>query len=188
MICPHWQYLITLDSDLHRASRFVEIASHNFKTFSIEFVRILLSAGSEIDVVAKILCKCIDSSKSYKNINEYRNTIAAKFPKFHSMIIDIPQYELHLTAWNEWSQNKNPAWWEAYNKVKHERDKHYKEANLENTLNAVAGLFVLVWHLHHEETDREKLNKTILLSADRYIGGTRWKNTYDYKIPDELTT
>jgi len=188
MICPHWQYLITLDSDLHRASRFVEISSQNFKTFSIEFARTLLFAGSKIDVVAKILCKCINPSKSYENIKEYRDTITAKFPKFPSMIIDIPQYDLHLTAWDEWSQNKNPAWWRAYNDVKHERNKYYKEANLENTLNAVAGLFVLVWYLHHEESDRKKLNKTNLLSADRYVSGTQWANTSYCKIPDELTT
>jgi len=188
MICQHWQYLITLDSDLHKCSRFVDINSQNFRTYSIEFVRILLAASSEIDVVAKILCNCIDSTKSYKNINDYRNTIVDKFPKFPSMIIEVPQYELQLTPWDEWSQNRNPGWWQAYNDVKHKRDDHFTDANLENTLNAVAGLFVVVWYLHHEEPDRKKLNKTLLLSADRYIGGTRWANTYYYRIPEELTS
>jgi len=188
MICQHWQYLITLDSDLHKCSRFVDINSQNFRTYSIEFVRILLAAGSEIDVVAKILCNCIDSTKSYGNINEYRDTIIAKFPKFPSMIIDVPQYELQLTPWNEWSQHRNPNWWRAYNDVKHERDNYFADANLENTLNAVAGLFVVVWYLHHEESNRKKLNKTVLLSADQYIDGIQWANTYYYKMPEELTS
>lgn len=54
MICPNWQYLITLDSGLKELSRYVDIRSENFNTFSIEFVRLLLAAGSEIDVVAKL--------------------------------------------------------------------------------------------------------------------------------------
>ena len=186
MICPHWQYLITLDSDLQKASRFVEINEQNFKTFSIGFVRMLLSTGSEIDVVAKILCNCIDSTGNYENINNYRETIVAKFPKFPEMIIDIPQYELKLSPWSEWLEDKNPDWWAAYNKVKHERDSYFIDANLNNTLNSVAGLFVLVWYLHHEEPDRKKLNKTVLLSAERYISGIRWENNISCKIPEEL--
>jgi hypothetical protein len=102
------------------------------------------------------------------------------------MIIDVPQYELSLTPWNEWLQDKNPDWWRAYNDVKHKRHDYFADANLKNTLNAVAGLFVVVWYLHHEESNRKKLNKTVLLSADRYIAGTQWTNTYYYKIPEEL--
>lgn len=188
MICQHWQYLIALDSDLHKCSRFVHINSQNFRTYSIEFVRILLAAGSEIDVVAKILCNSIDSTKSYTNINEYRDTIIAEFPRFPSMIMDVPQYELQLIPWKKWSQNENPDWWRTYNHVKHERNNYFTDANLENTLNAVAGLFVVVWYLHHKESNRKKLNKTILLSADRYIDGTQWASTYYYKIPEELTS
>lgn len=188
MICQHWQYLITLDSDLHKCSRFVYINKQNFKTYSIEFVRILLAVGSEIDVVAKILCNSIDSTKSCKNIDDYHRIIVNKFPRFSSMIIDIPQYELQLTPWKEWSQDENPDWWRAYNDVKHKRHNHFADANLENTFNAVAGLFVVIWYLHHEESKRKKLNKTVLLSADRYIDGVQWANTYYYRIPEELTS
>ncbi len=106
MICPNWQYLITLDSGLKELSRYVDIRSENFNTFSIEFVRLLLAAGSEIDVVAKLLCKKINLSGSYKNINDYRQTITSKYPKFYKMIIDVPQYELQLTPWEDWKNNK----------------------------------------------------------------------------------
>ncbi len=188
MICQHWQYLRALDSDLHKCSRFVDINPRNFRSYSIEFVRILLAASSEIDVVAKILCNCIDPTRSCEKINEYRETIVNEFPKFPSMIIDVPQYELQLTPWNEWSQHRNPGWWRAYNNVKHKRDDHFADASLENSLNAVAGLFVIVWYLHHKESNRKKLGKTVLLSADRYIDGVQWANTYYYKIPEELAS
>lgn len=185
MICQHWQYLITLDSDLKEVSRYVDIRPENFATFSIEFVRLLLAAGSEIDVVAKLLCEKIDSSRTYRNINDYRVTITNKFPKYHSMVIDIPQYELQLTPWDDWNQNQNPSWWTACNNVKHQRDRNFQDANLENTINAVAGLFAMIWHLHREDRQREKLNKAVLFSADRYIQGVRWANNFNYVIPDD---
>jgi len=187
MICTHWQYLITLDDDLHKISRFIETNEKNFTTFSIEFVRILLAAGSEIDVVAKILCNSINSTKPCGNINDYRKTIVCKYPKFPTMVIDIPQYEIQLTPWKNWTSGMNPDWWEAYNNVKHRRDRYFKEANLNNAINAVSGLFVIVWYLHHEQSNRKKLNKPILLSADRYVAGVRWANNLSPKIPEELT-
>lgn len=143
MICPHWQYLVTLDSDLKQVSRYVEITRDNFSTFSIEFVRLLLSAGSEIDVVAKILCEKIDPSKDYErgNINVYRSTILGSLPNFHSAVIDIPQSPLELKPWEDWGQNLTPCWWTIHNKVKHQRDRYYQHANLKNTIYAIAGLW-----------------------------------------------
>ena len=185
MICPNWQYLRTLDSDLENVSRYVDIARENYGTFSIEFVRLILAAGSEIDVVAKLLCGKIDPSKSCKNINDYREIIIGKYPKFHTMIIDVPQYEIQLVPWEPWGNNINPDWWTAYNSVKHQRDTHFKDANLQNTINAVAALFIMIWYLHHEDTQRTKLNKTTLLSAERYIGGVQWANSYYYHIPED---
>ncbi|MBL7203504.1 MAG: hypothetical protein ISS63_04110 [Desulfobacteraceae bacterium] len=186
MICPHWQYLITLDSDLKEVSRYVDIKPENFATFSIEFVRLILAAGSEIDVVAKVLCDKIDSSGTYRNINEYREAITNRFPNFYSMLIDIPQYELQLTPWDDWNQNRNPSWWTAYNSVKHKRDRNFHDANLENTINAVAGLFTMIWHLHSEDSQRKKLNKTVLFSADRYIKGFQFVNNLQYVVPDDI--
>jgi hypothetical protein len=185
MICPNWQYLRTLDSDLENVTRYVDINPENFRTFSIEFVRLILAAGSEIDVVAKLLCGKIDPSKSCKNINDYLEIIIGKYPKFHTMIIDVPQYEMQLVPWELWGNKTNPDWWTAYNDVKHKRDIHFADANLENTINAIAGLYVMIWYLHREDPQRIRLNKTTLLSADRYVGGVQWANTYHYKIPED---
>ena len=186
MICPNWQYLITLDLDLKDVSRYVDINRANFRTYSIEFVRLILAAGAEIDVVAKLLCENIDSSRKVRDINDFSDVIMGKYIKFHSMIIDVPQYEIELVPWSDWKHKKNPVWWRAYNDVKHHRDSHFADANLENTINAIAGLYVMVWYLHREFKDRKKLNKTALLSADRYFcGGVRWADETHYKIPDD---
>lgn len=56
----HWRYFIALEQDLEGTTRYVEPAEDNFKTYSVEFTRLLLSACSEIDVVCKVLCQKID--------------------------------------------------------------------------------------------------------------------------------
>ena len=53
----HWHYSVALSEDVERTARFVEPAADNFKTYSIEFARLYLATGSEIDVVAKLLCE-----------------------------------------------------------------------------------------------------------------------------------
>ena len=49
----HWNYFLALESDLGKLARFVEPTEANFRTFSLEIVRLFLAACSEIDVVAK---------------------------------------------------------------------------------------------------------------------------------------
>jgi hypothetical protein len=52
----HWDYYLTLEEDLKNLARYIDINSNNFNTYSIELVRILQIAASEIDVVLKLLC------------------------------------------------------------------------------------------------------------------------------------
>src|SRR5438045_939603 len=74
----YWEYFLALDSDLETVARYVEFDPANYKTFSIEFVRLILAACSEIDTVAKLLCESIDATKPRSNINNYRSTILSK--------------------------------------------------------------------------------------------------------------
>ena len=49
-----------------------------------------------------------------------------------------------LTPWSNWQkQDTPPTWWTKYNHVKHNRVKNITEATLENTLNALSGLFLM---------------------------------------------
>jgi len=69
---PHWLFFDALDDELHSLSRVVEFDKANFPTFSVQLARLYLSIGSEIDVVAKLLCTQIDGSSACRNIDEYR--------------------------------------------------------------------------------------------------------------------
>ena len=146
----HWNYLLALEEDISHLSRYLEPTQKNFKSYSLELARILFAAASEVDVVAKLICKKINSQSKAENINNYRKEITAAFPKFHETKILIPRFGLTLEPWINWKGKTRPLWWWAYNKVKHERNIHFSEANLQNTLNSVAGLFIIILYYQHQ--------------------------------------
>jgi hypothetical protein len=152
MSLHYWQFFTALETDLTFTARFVEpVAGNNMGCYSIEFARLLLSAGSEVDVLCKVLCKQHSLHVSPTNIDGYRAAITTRFPGFTKLPVLIPRYGLTREPWKEWDTGKNPAWWHAYNDVKHERNINFPKANLENALDAMAGLFVLVCYICHKE-------------------------------------
>jgi len=147
----HWNYFLALESDLGRLSRFVEFKSNNFKTYSIETAHLLLAASSEVDVIARQLCQRLDSSTGASDIKEYRQVIRPAIPQIEKEIVVMPRHGLHLTPWQNWQNDSTPDWWRAYNNVKHERDTHFEKGNLQNVLNAMAGLFLLILHFYRSK-------------------------------------
>jgi hypothetical protein len=152
---PHWNYFLALENDLESISRYIEFSPVNFNTFSIELAHLLLSAASEIDTVAKCVCKLIDPNSSPENINDYRKIIKAREALessrmrndssywLSSLQLYVPRYGLNLVPWDSWKNDQNPDWWNSYNKVKHERNRHFDKATLFNALHAVSALLAL---------------------------------------------
>ena len=151
---PHWNYFLALEDDVARLSRYLEPAEANFEAYSLELARILFAAASEVDVVAKQLCNQIDPAGSANNIDQYRTALMRHRPEIAQSQVSIPRFGLAFSPWERWAHNANPIWWRAYNKVKHERHVHFRDANLKNSLNSVAGLFsLLLFHYRQEAHD-----------------------------------
>lgn len=160
----HWEYYFTLEDDLAIAGRYVEICEENFTTHSIHFVRLLLAAGSEIDVIAKSLCRQINPAGKANNIDQYRDTIVPAFPAIPQVWMEVRSTRIQVQPWNEWanSQPANPSWWRTYNNVKHERNNYFRAANLHNAISAIAALYCLIRHLK-EDAGLPKPNRLITI-------------------------
>jgi hypothetical protein len=139
----HWNYFLALERDMEVVARFIEFRAENFGVFSIELAHLLFAAASEVDVVAKLLCKQVAPERSCRNINEYRRVLLAHMPELPHEKVFIPRYGLDFEPWSSWEDAKNPVWWGAYNNVKHKRDAHFHEATLQNSLNALGALLLL---------------------------------------------
>ncbi len=148
----HWNYFLALEQDMQNSSRYVEFCDANMGTYSIEFAHLLLASTSEVDVVAKLLCQKLAPDKPRNNIENYRTVLTHRLPGIAELQVAVPRYGLTLTPWDNWSHGHNPYWWRSYNNVKHERDAHFQEATLANSLNSLAALLCLTFHLYHLET------------------------------------
>ena len=154
----HWNYFLALEKDLENLSRYIEFCQSNFDCYSLDMARILLASASEVDVVAKQLCRKLNPDSPADNIHQYRNEIKIEYPQILDFKVNIPRYGLTLIPWLNWNQNEGvPIWWSAYNKVKHHRNIDFKKANLKNVLNTVAGLFVITLYLYKEKAERAEL-------------------------------
>ena len=154
----HWNYLLSIENDLERLSRYVEFDQKNFECFSIEISRILLTSAAEVDVICKQICKKLKPDSLADNIIEYRDEIKSAYPQIPNFKVLIPRYGLTLMPWDNWNEGQGvPFWWTAYNKIKHQRDTEYHRGNLKNALNSVAGLFVMVLHLYREKANNGEL-------------------------------
>ena len=120
--------------------------------------RILFGAASEVDVVSKRLCQKLDPNSKADNITKYKSEILATYPRLVSAIVKIPRFGLTLEPWTQWNTDPSPLWWRAYNNVKHKRHTHFSEASLQHTLNAVAGLFVILLFYYQQEGGNGQLN------------------------------
>jgi hypothetical protein len=194
----YWSFFEWIDEDLYQFSRFVEFRAYNLETFSMHLLRLYLGIGSEVDVVAKLLCVQIDPTKTPGRITEYQPIITGKYPKLEDFNIHVRGAGFTATPWRGWNSGASPGWWSSYNDVKHERHLHFQDAKLVNVLNAAAGLLVLLVYLCQEELFEKDGSKPhvspdfrVFTLDDRYVGGPMsWGYTYNFPdlAPREAST
>ena len=166
---PHWNYFLALERDLEGVSRYIEFCKDNLNTYSIELAHLLLSSASEIDTIAKCVCSILDPKAKPQNIDQYRKIIrtaekhepeftfhGGESQRMSDLRVLLPRYNMVLMPWKSWAEEKNPDWWQSYNKVKHERNNHFNEATLRNALYSVAGLLSINYIYCRLELSRDK--------------------------------
>jgi hypothetical protein len=108
-----------------------------------------MAASSEFDTLAKQLCANIDPTQTPTNIRQYYPIIVSKYSKLTQFKIHIPRYKLSFKPWLRWSANNSPDWWsKGYNKIKHDRDQYFEQANLFNAILSTAGLLIGILYFY----------------------------------------
>ena len=168
----YWNYYLRLEEEFLTALKYVEFDKDNYKTFSIEFLTVLLSVCSEIDVVGKMIAN--DFNKNF--IPEKKNNTIYKWWYEIQNCLSLSdkttnfKYIEEIKPWSNFkieqvsnkkgkkylrleksSNSKLPKWWNDYNSIKHNRTSldvtkeksNFKNANLENLSKAFSGLYIL---------------------------------------------
>ncbi len=184
----YWEYFLSLEDDLERCTKYVDFAAKNYKTFSNEFAKIIMSASAEFENVAKDLCGLIDPSCNPNKINieSIYKTIGKEYPKMFTIRVLVTRYKLTLRPFNKWTATKRPEWWsDGYNQIKHDRTNNFEKANLEYALLSTSGLFVVILYFHQKMSGgiHVDINRApSLFDLENKTGGANISVTFDVPI------
>lgn len=163
----HWRYYLSLEKDFLGIERYVmfDLGDNflyanntsknlgNSECFSVEFIKQYQSICSEVDVILKTICKEINKNSTADSMRDYSREVLNKWPTIVDQKVRVKGMELQpFIGWKS-----RIYWWSKYNEVKHHRieNENYKNANLKNTLNALAGLYILEQYLVKFIGDRD---------------------------------
>jgi hypothetical protein len=104
----------------------------------------------------------------YATMEDYREVITAHFPRFYQMDINVDGYKITLQPWFNWHEAQHPFWWKAYKNIRHNRFLFYKQANLENTLHALAALMGLLLYYFKKHKNEVPLISPKLLDCSYF--------------------
>ena len=141
----YWTYYQDLELQVAKIRRYISFSKKNYRTFSIETLRLLQAICSEIDVFAKqVAIEYSDdgSISEHATIHSWGASVYYTFASICNERAQILNSECVVWPWKNWryvrteatsqdgtkklqtkySQNcGSPSWWNVYNTVKHKR-------------------------------------------------------------------
>lgn len=144
-------YLL-IEKDLHRLFEYVEPSETSLPTYSYRIHELLMRTCIEVEANLKAI---LAENKHTPQLDRFNAPILnmsvfRRVERSHH----LSAYEVALPAWNgprrilrpfhAWGGSGPLPWYQAYNASKHDRADAFRRANLENLLDAVAGLLVLL--------------------------------------------
>ena len=136
-----------IEKDLLQVFDFIEPDDQNLNTFSTRLYEIFLRASTEFESN----CKLILSDNGYTSNRDFNMGDYKKI----NQATRLSEYKIQLTIWANkprflepllpWSTGGTLDWYQKYNTVKHNRSREFHLANLENTVEAVAALFIILF-------------------------------------------
>lgn len=138
----------TIEKDLRQVFDFIEPDNRNLTTFSTRLYEIFLRASTEFESNCKLILSenVYSYGKRNLNITDYKRINEATH---------LLEYKIQLSVWANqplllepflcWSSCETLNWYKEYNAVKHNRSSEFHRANLKNTVDAVAALFIILF-------------------------------------------
>ena len=175
-----------LERDFIDTTSYVALETDHSSVWSEKFGELLTRTGDIVDSFFRLMIdsKSLDGETTVKHLRAKKLTEQKRnknwFPKIGDFratfdpVFGLSSAEVEadygLTYYGKLKPFKDfdkqsPSWWDPYNKVKHEIfEQIEKKATLENTLNALASLFVL--NILHKESQRYLIKYTNIIFGE----------------------
>jgi hypothetical protein len=144
MLCRSYKIL---ESDLKKVFEYIEPSDDNLSTYSHRTYELLLRAATEFESNCKIILEANGYTMStHLNITHYCKIDKAAKLSEYEVCLDIwrPQRKI-IRPFQQWQSGHSLSWYQAYNDVKHNRQINFNQANVDNLVQAVAGVYALLF-------------------------------------------
>lgn len=181
-----WFLYSKLEREFIETASYVALETVHNDVWSERYGELLVRTGNMVDSTFRYMVnsKSLDNEKTVKelrrrvvderkknanwspNITDFR---AAFEPIFQLSSVEV-EADYGLTYYGKLMpfkdfDKKSQIWWDSYNKVKHELfEQIEKRATLENTINALAGLFIL--NILHKESRKYLIGYTDVIFGE----------------------
>ena len=151
---------VNIEKQLRDIFNHIEPAEANKNTFSFELYTLLLRACTEVELNCKEILEANGATPQgqFFTMNDYMKLEKSSLLSKYTAVFPNWRQKNSLTKKVEYVKKefrpfanfdtviaKSPDWYGAYNQVKHNREDNLEKANLENCMNAVAGILVLLY-------------------------------------------
>lgn len=162
---------------------YVPLVSEHNRVYSRKFLELILQIGGYVDTAFKEMATYskFDGNTKIEEIRQKTtqektvkiSLVRETFEPIYTLsskkiVVKKPKLFLQaygtLIPFSEFARNKSPQWWKVYTALKHNWSKNIKKANLKNTLEALAGLFLL--NVVHEPSIFRLADMGILLTLN----------------------
>jgi len=150
-------YLIV--EDLKRAFEYIEPIEINYDVYSHRLFELLLRVCTEIESIMSELLNVHDYKSQKNKSSNYNLKMRDYFElekhlKLSQYTVKFRENQIYApyAVWNE-KNFKKLMWYDNYNKVKHNRVNKFDLANLKNVINAVSGLYILLYSQYYIHAD-----------------------------------
>ncbi|HWJ28837.1 MAG TPA: hypothetical protein VNS32_19990 [Flavisolibacter sp.] len=135
-----------LERDLIKLFEYIEPHDNNLNVFSHRTYELLLRASTEFELNCKKVLQANNYAKGGTwNIGDYfRINSAMKLSEYKVCINIWANNRKEFTPLAEWNNASSLCWYQAYNRVKHDRHGEFLNASLDNVLNAVSAVLCIV--------------------------------------------
>jgi hypothetical protein len=144
-----WRAYMLIEKDLLRLFEYIEPTDDNLSAYSHRTYELLLRAATEFETN----CKRILLANGYEkegtlNVTDYfKVNRSSRLGDYSVSLMEWYPEPKSLKPFETWnSETFSPLpWYQSYNQVKHDRNLNFPRASLENVVNAVAGLYVVLF-------------------------------------------
>lgn len=157
--------------ELHDIFKVVSPEEDNLKSFGNAIRNVLILSCTEVDSLMKAALLDGGFNEEQPTMNHYRHLIIP---------MNLSEYTLSFRNntgigsrspfgnWTPDDSSKSLIWYKAYNNVKHNRIKYFKEANLKNAINATLGFATMLIASFGYRNDiwREKISRLIEIKKE----------------------